>query len=811
MPPTADGEQKNYKLERHSMTPIASSRSRFQCTKLHSRFLTPILALALFPSQMLWAEARVIEEVIVTAQKREQSLQDVPVSVSSIGSELIAVAAIDDVQDMVQYTPNVKFSTPNATPVVTIRGFSNGAAGRGLESPVGTVIDEVFYGQTTYVNDGVFDIERMEVLRGPQGALFGKNTIAGVLSFTSKKTSNDWSANIAASDTSLDGNKFEGGINIPLLENKLAARVSFRSNVRDLGSYNTFQQEEYWQQDFSGRIKVDWDISDTLKWSVNNWYHHRDVHGVNRPIILATEQALAEYRSHDPQAEGDGFSERTSTTHHGFFSRRTKVASSKLSWSPTISGLENTEIALIYGYGKTSTPFSFDADYSPIDLLRLDTRGPDIQRQRSWELRFGADNALPFELGELQWLVGIYRQEQISEVSNDLFAKLNGFPDYLQAGAMGVPNNPANPILNLIDFSLIPVDVEERIESFTITAARTEALFGQATWSLNPSWDFTLGLRLGREQKKARIGAQAYGETGIAAAILAAENFDTQEQREENEFSPKAAVSWHASEEITVFANIAKGFKSGGYQPAPVNQQSLSFEPEKALAAELGIKSRLLDGSLQLNATAFIMDFDNLQVINFDGTNFITLNAAEARSTGFELDFVWLPPWQALSIAGSLGTTHARYSSYPCAPVALDGSSTTNPDCPNEGQDLKNKELAFAPAISASLMPSLRFDLIPSWGIRAMIGVDLLYQGDFFLESDLDRNSFQEATTKVNARVGISDARERWSFTFNAKNITGIQEMGAMADQPILPGNYIGFALKDEPLYVSELRYRFGE
>ena len=135
-------------------------------------------------------KGRLLEEVIVTAQKRSQSLQDVPMSVSALSGDLAAEAAITDAQDLVQYTPNVKFTASNPQYSSTmIRGFGSPPLARNIEPSVGLVIDGISYGRSTFTNDGVFDLERLEVLRGPQGTLFGKNTIAGVLNFTTKSPS----------------------------------------------------------------------------------------------------------------------------------------------------------------------------------------------------------------------------------------------------------------------------------------------------------------------------------------------------------------------------------------------------------------------------------------------------------------------------------------------------------------------------------------------------------------------------------------------------------------------------------------------
>ena len=137
------------------------------------------------PTPQAGSPARSIEEIVVTAQKTAQSLQDVPISVSALGRAQIQDAAIVEAQELMQYTPNVKYAqAASFLPTINIRGFGSPPLGRNLEPSVGLSIDDVFYGRSTFIADAIFDIDRVEVLRGPQGTLFGKNTVAGVLNFT---------------------------------------------------------------------------------------------------------------------------------------------------------------------------------------------------------------------------------------------------------------------------------------------------------------------------------------------------------------------------------------------------------------------------------------------------------------------------------------------------------------------------------------------------------------------------------------------------------------------------------------------------
>ncbi|WP_372809669.1 TonB-dependent receptor [Litorivivens sp.] len=787
------------------------------------RAIYPLVVLVAAGTAQLQAQ-RVIEEVVVTAQKTEQSLQEVPVSVSTLSGELMQSAAISDVQDLVQYTPNVKFSTASSEPIASIRGFGTGAGGRGFESPVGIVIDDVFYGRTSYVNDGVFDLDRVEVLRGPQGALFGKNTIAGVMSFTTVQPHWERRGRLSATGSSLAGRKLEGGVSLPLVDGVLTSRLSFRTNEQELGIYNSTTDHEIAQDDYSARAQLLWQISEAAELHLNVWGSERDLNGFTRQLLKATDQSLSEFREIDPETEADGFDENLSTNEPGFRERKTRSVSLKGKWRPDFEAVYNAELTAIISHGDIDMPFLFDADYSPIDFITAGTRGPENQHHNALELRFTGATAAPFGWGEgLEFVSGLFYQEASLEISQVITANVSNFSRYLEAGALGAPDLPADLVTNLVALQSIVGDQIESVDSYTLTNSTTEALFGQLIWSLNPSWDVTAGLRLGRERKDTEVYSQHSGETQIAKPVLSQEDFVANRSRKENEVSPKLAVSWHASDEVSVFATVSKGFKSGGYQAAPVNSESLEFDDERALSREAGVKMRLLQGSLVMNATLYQTDFENLQVIDFDGTNFITKNAANAQSKGFELDFLWLPPWEPLTVAGSVGLSRARYTDYPCAPAAQEGENKpaarqcdpnnrdadpTNDSDASTYQDLSGRELAYAPEVSWSLSPSLKFPVAD--GLLLVAGFDLLHQGDYYLEADLDENSFREATTKVNLRLGLADSHERWYVIFHAKNVNGVQEIGSMADQPLLAGNYIGYSLYDEPVYSVDVRYQFG-
>lgn len=268
---------------------------------------------------------------------------------------------------------------------------------------------------------------------------------------------------------------------------------------------------------------------------------------------------------------------------------------------------------------------------------------------------------------------------------------------------------------------------------------------------------------------------------------------------------------------ITVFGNYARGYKSGGFSGpllAPVN---LQYEPEKADSIEIGVKSRLLDGSLVLNATAYRVNFSNLQVQIFDGTNITTLNAATATSKGLELDLQWLPPLEFLTIAGSFGISDVSYDRFPCGPAMADDTDTSAECNPNNDpnapatQNLTGRETPFTPKLSGSFTPSVKFPLMPSLRLGGLFGVDVLYQGEQYLEADLDPQTFQKATTKINARFAFKQIDGPWAVILNARNLTRQRERALVLDQQQMTGNYVSIPLYDKPVYTLDFRYNFGE
>ena len=764
------------------------------------------------------AAERLIEEVIVTAQKREQGLIDVPASVSVVGGELASEAALVDVQDMVQYTPNVKFNSNNSNPVLSIRGFGTPPLARNIEPSVGVVINDVYYGRATFTNDGAFDMERVEVLRGPQGTLFGKNTVSGVLNFTTRAPDTELHGYFNLAGGSLNERRIEGGLSFPVFSDKLGARLSFRKRERETGNYNTTLDKELTQEDESLRLRLVWEAGDNLELGLDYFQTDSEINGYGIQHQLATERAAEVYREADPRFEDDVYDGRSSISVDEFNERHSEsLTFNATSFFENVGPVPALEITLVANASKIRSPFLLDSDFSPVDFSQLGTDGPEGFDQKSLELRFTGDLPSPFGWGNgIDFATGLFTYQSDAAATQLSIINYDGLEQVLRAGQGGLPAASAPVIVPLFitaDRAASGNPNQNRAVTRNISALEntSHSVFAQFTWYLSERMDLTLGARYGEEDKEGFTGSQSDSAV-IAKQIGGQEDFFENYEAREYDLSPKLAFSWEVLDDVRLFAVASKGTKGGGVSGPLISPIDTTYTKESAFSKEIGIKSFLLDKTLQLNLTAYHVDYEDLQVQAFNGVQFTTVNAAEATGKGFELDFQWLPSWQALTIAGSLGLADTAYDSYPCAPGTAQQSTADNPpECGTEipRQNLSGREVPFAPKVSASLYPSLKFPVSDRWGM--LVGLDILHQGEHYLDIDLDEQAFQEATTKVNLRLGFKQRDGGWSVVFNAKNLTGEQTRTIFLDGTRNPGNYVALAEHDEPTYTLDLRYAFGE
>jgi iron complex outermembrane receptor protein len=786
-----------------------------------SKDLVKLILMLSFPLSSLAAEGgRRLEEVIVTAQKRAESLQDVPASVASFDRDFAVDAGIVDIGELVQYTPNIKFVDAGPSTVLTIRGLGTPPGSRGIEPSVGLVIDDVFYGRTTFVNDAAFDIEAVEVLRGPQGTIFGKNTIAGVMSLKTRRADFDGSGYVEVAGASYNDYRIEAGKSLTLAEEKLAARVAVRFRERDSWTYNTTREEQHDQGDAAIRLAVKWLINDSSDLVFSAWTAKQDQKGLPIYLKKATEQSLSVFREFDPETTANAFDGHTAFDSANFSERDANAISAK--FSQTISELgaiSDLNISLLTAWTQTSTTFNLDGDMSPIKFFNYGSQGGDGDyfEQYQAELLFDGELPMPFDIGEsLGFLFGLYASSGEHGVRLKTEGYLEGLAPYVRAGGYGGgaeypvagPRQIAMPLNSLIAMHPESAQQSEFITADTDAETDNQAVYAQFDWDLLESLTATVGLRYGEEQRVGTIGSTRSENAIILPTITGQVDFSEARSADESSYSYKVSLSWRPTDDVSTFVTIGTGSKGGGFAAGIFSPEYLEFKPENAINYEVGVKSEVFGGATRINASIFRTNFDDLQVRNFDGVTLYVTNAAAARTEGLEVDFFTLTPLDFLNVGGSLGFINANYVSYPCAPAAINGGGKEAPEsCGTNAsfQDLSGEPLAFAPKSSASLYANA---LIPLWdsGIELLLGLDALYQGEHYIDSDNDVNAYQEETLKISARLGVKSL-SGWSLILNAKNLTGEQEEIFATDQAGLAGNYWSVAMPESTVWTLTFRY----
>ena len=742
-------------------------------------------------------DVRVLEEVVVTAQKVEKTLKEVPASVSTLEGKFIQETGAFGFGDLQTYASNVEIRITPIGGSLRMRGFGTQSSNAGFEPSVGTVVDGVAYGRSNFLVAFFHDLDRVEILRGPQGTLFGKNSTAGVMNVLTENpdtVSEQYRGKLEVLYGDLGERNFRPAFDIPLGDG-LAARLSGSYSKNDGQLHNTLlNRAESDVEQRTTRLKVAYDLSGPVTWELGAFHSRQDLNNGIYQLAIATDDLLTLARDYDPQVEADplNFLVSANVPTIGATNFTGSNFNLDIELPPNVFG-DSVTLTSISAFAELTTKRrDIDADFSPIPFIRTSLIEPLPFRQFSQELRISASNPTLFGWGHgFEFVTGVYYYDSALFAADrfeleDLgaaaafFAQMtandNGFGGTLLPGVGGTTADVISALVPAVD---LIGQGEQMVLTRLDQTGRTMAAFGQFEHFFYPEWAVIAGLRIGREEKTGVFDTDVIGD--FVGVIANAETFDRTIERSEDEFSPKLGLKWEPVDDLNVYGTWSRGFKSGGFNAIALTPESLDFEPERAESYEIGAKARLLGGAMRVNAAAFRTDFSNLQVSSFEDASFFILNAAEARSQGFELDLTYLPPIPGTKLFASMGFTDARFTSYPNAPAFADSDDTN--------QDLSGGRLPVSSRWSATLVPSFTA-LIPGvqWGVNTAI--DVLYRGDRFLDVDLDPRTLQEATTEVNARITVGDLLETWRVTIAGRNLTDERILDRVLDQPLSPGNF---------------------
>ncbi len=746
---------------------------------------------------------RVVEEIVVTAQKTEQTLQEVPVAVSVVGGDTLRDSGVFGAEGIENLVPNIELDTDAQAPSIGVRGFSTDSYNVGLEPSVGIIVDDISLGRTEFIPDGLFDISRVEVLRGPQGTLFGKNTIAGVLIFGTGQPEHQRSGSALFTAGEDDQQRMEVVVNQPLTDDLLSrfSAVSWKNGGEVRNHF--LERNELAFDQFGARLKASYDVSDRLQIRVGGQMADIYTNYPNWQLYDLDPDALDYAQSKDPSTEDNPYNNRTTFDLPGFVDHSTDLLHAAADYQLS----DNHDLVGIYGHATLENRIRMDFDVSAANLANVNVH--HTYAQDSLELRASGRFSM---LGmDTEYVGGLYAFDSDMAIGVDVALGSDIVEFALTPAGIAALGGPSGLPIGLLT-ALLPipaVDLQDGIYQFFDQQSQSQAAFGQITLSVTDRIGVILGLRVGKEDKDAVLSVTSRG-MGITALVVGADdppNTDFREplRRRETEISPKAGLQFELSDSISTYASWTRGYKGGGFNAVSFNSQNLVFEPERGDSYELGAKMRLLDESLALNTTLYHTIVNNMQVVNFNGVSFDVFNAAKSRLQGFEADATWYTPWEWLSINGALAIARAEYISYPEGPQTAEQSQncgpTDAPDSENCTQNLTGKTLPKAPNLTASLSPTVSLPLTTNLGV--VLAADISQRGQQYLTLDLDEHGYQKAQTLIGTRISLGPQDETWGLTFRASNLTDVKALSFAADHNLYANSYFATQIPGRNLSLT--------
>lgn len=697
--------------------------------------------------------------IIVTARRREEALIDVPVAVTAFSRDQLQDLQAQDLSGIQGAVPNLNLvqgrgSASSAN--IFIRGVGQPDALQTFDPAVGVYVDGVFLSRIQGALLTLSDVERVEVLRGPQGTLYGKNTIGGAVNIISRKPDFDeFTANGSVLYGSFDQLTVNGYVSAPIVEDSVALSIAGLYDTRDGIITNPLTGEEFNDRDnltFRSILRVR--PSDSVEISLSGDYtRQRNALTLGNPTapIFQTDFLLGavQLSPADPFGPFDFESATSFTNGEG-----QALDHWGLSLNASFQLSDTLELVSISSYRDLESAFFIDIDATQFEIgdvfVGLDQR----QWSQELQLRYSSDN--------LNGVFGLYYlNERVTSdqeaFADDLFA-FGGFP---------------------ITFSRL-INDDQETDSF--------AAFGQLTYDISDYWSITGGLRYTYEERR----YNRFTTTLSSNPLLSGLDFsfpddlppplNGDDTADFGAFTPSLTLSYTPAADRLIYASASRGFKSGGFNGRANGLADLTlfvdgapqlvttFEPETVWTYEVGGKAAFLDGKVQVSAAAFYSDYRNFQARVGGGVDggagvgvFPVLNAGELGIFGFEIETV-VKPAKGLTVTGSLGYLDAQYNEFNDGRRVPPQTFSCNPT----GEEIVC-EPAFAPPITARIAGDYSFTL---GGADISLGGEARFVDAHFLSVDNREGLSEDGYTLVNAYIQASFDDGRYYLRGGARNIT---------------------------------------
>jgi iron complex outermembrane recepter protein len=567
-----------------------------------------------------------IAEIVVTAQYRSESLQKVPLAISSVAGDDLAAAGVSDLTGLSASVPGLYLSSYSTlSPQLFVRGIGSNDDGITSEGAVGVYLDGAYVGRASSALFDLFDLERVEVLRGPQGTLYGRNTNGGAIKIETTKPSADFHAGLEAGYGNYDQKTLRGLVSGPLTDN-VFAKVS-----------GSFKKRDGWTRDMATGAKLNDEDSISLRGQL------RILPSDTLEAVLSVDYARDRPTSSFKEVVGGtlfGLYQESpdrfvgSYDVPGAFIRRNIVGgSATINWD-----IGAATISSVSGYRKTDIHYTEDYDSTPFPVVTLNTE--QHARQFTQELRIVSKEGD----SSFSWIGGVFYLRDRGRATDQFLLPFFGLDDEITNAS---------------------------------TRTSSIAAFGELSYRVTPSLKITAGARYTHERKQLSVERLARPQSGAPAFPFVPR---TDSRISFDNFSPRLVVEYQATDDVLGYASVTRGFKSGGFNnfPADAVAAATPFAPEKITSYEAGLKAMALDRHLRVNASAFLYDYTDLQVFAPIDTGAALpviqiTNAAKARVKGLELE-VMARPTKSLTFNLNYAHLLARYRDFPFGTVDLSGN-----------------------------------------------------------------------------------------------------------------------------------------
>jgi iron complex outermembrane receptor protein len=708
--------------------------------------LSTTMLVSLYAGSAMAAEAddaqSTLGEVVVTAQKREQKLQDVPISMEVVSGDKLADFNTNDFKQMVKFAPNVSVETTAGNDTIYIRGFGSPPANFSFDQSVSLYMDGVYAGRNRQAQAPFFDLARVEVLRGPQGALFGKNTPAGAVSVVSAGPTSSFEGGVTALyNFELEGPEVSGYVSGPISDT-LSARLAVKLSDQDGYIKNLATgHDDPGNKQFLARLTLRYAPNEDFDYNLKVEYGDRQVKGgltVSSPLTTGQDPHKSRFLAQS--ALGPEGTEVTSWLVSG--TGNLSIGDFTLT---SVTGYSFFRSNIINGFDQTNPAGGAPAANSVYNSY------PEHFRQWSQEVRLLSPTGK-----KLEYVVGAYYDTALYSLT-----QLGGFN-----------------IASLNYFGLLNTEFRQRSQSFSV--------FGQGTYHVTDDLRVVGSLRYTSTDKRAIFyGRLLYGPFALRPVNTVAQG----KINGEDNWDPSVTLQYDFTPQIMAYATYGRGSKSGGFVSNTYGTTNATFQyaPEKSENFEAGIKSTLLEGRAILNVSVYKTKFKDLQVSVYNPTisAYQTGNAANASSTGIEGSAAFYPA-KGLDFTLAAAYQDAKYDDYPgAACLATQPITQCNPAVPASiaANNIKGAPLPYTSKFSFSAQGHYRYDFGNDMALDTTIAV---HGRSKYFDSDNESPLFgrQKGYAKLDARVQYGPSDERWHVAVVGKNLTDELTTGSAFNLP---------------------------